>query len=152
MSMFVPPFLKNVKSESLSHTVLKDNVRTPAFVPPFKKQRTIVQESTSKPQEEDKQHHLFVMPFKNNTYVPPTKNTQLSVTDNKSKEDLQMVTLADTTKDNLIDNQSLPVGCESEESSTEASLLEDKLPQSQGAVTFLDEVSITVLLCTTKVK
>lgn len=74
MSMFVPPFLKNVKSESLNHTVLKDNVRTPAFVPPFKKQRTIVQESTSKPQEEDKQHHLFVMPFKNNTYVPPTKN------------------------------------------------------------------------------
>lgn len=130
--------------------MLRDNIKTPStFVPPFKKQRTTVQDSSSKPHEEDKQHHLFVMPFKSNTYVPPTKNTQLSVTDNKSKEDLQMVTMADSTKDNLIDNQNLPVGCETEESSTEASLLEDKLSQSQGAVTFLDEVSITVLLCTT---
>lgn len=127
---FVPPFLKNTKTESRSNTVLKDNTRTPsAFVPPFKKQRTIVQESCSKPQEEaDKHHQVFVTPCKSNTSVPPTKNTQSTadVTGNKSKQDIQAAALADTTKDNLIS------GCGSEDSAAaEESHVEDT---SQGAV------------------
>lgn len=145
MTAFVPPFLKNTKTESRKNTVFKENIRMPpAFVPPFKKQRTIVQESSSKPQEEDKGHHLFVTPFKSNTFVPPTKKTQSTtdVTDGKSKEGIQMVALADTTNDNLMNNQNLPVGCGSEDSAAEASHVEDTLSGSQGAVPFLDEVSM----------
>lgn len=141
MPAFVPPFLKNAKTESRKNTVLKDNIRTPsAFVPPFKKQRTIVQESSSKPQEEeeDKHNHPFETPFKSNTYVPPTEKTQSStdVTVNKSKQDIETMALDDTTND----NQNLPVGCGSEDSA--ASRVEDTLSRSQGAVTFLDEVSM----------
>ncbi|XP_074496387.1 breast cancer type 2 susceptibility protein isoform X2 [Sebastes fasciatus] len=130
MPAFVPPFLKNAKTESRKNTVLKDNIRTPsAFVPPFKKQRTIVQESSSKPQEEeeDKHNHPFVTPFKSNTYVPPTEKTQSStdVTVNKSKQDIETMALDDTTND----NQNLPVGCGSEDSA--ASRVEDTLSRSQ---------------------
>lgn len=138
MPAFVPPFLKNAKTERNKITVIKDNIRTPpAFVPPFKKQRTIVQESSSKPQEEeDKHHHLLVTPFNSQTYVPPTKKTQSTtdVSGNKSK-DIQTVALADTTNDNLMDNQNLPVGCGSEDSAAQASCVEDTLSGSQGAVT-----------------
>lgn len=145
MPAFVPPFLKNTKTERHKTTVIKDNIRTPpAFVPPFKKQRTIVQESSSKPQEkEDKHHHLFVTPFNSKTYVPPTKKTQstIDVTGNIS-EDIQTVALADTTNDNLRNNQNLPVGCGSVDSAVQASPVEDTLSGSQGAVTFLDEVSM----------
>ncbi|TMS07914.1 Breast cancer type 2 susceptibility protein-like protein [Larimichthys crocea] len=74
MPMFVPPFLKN--TESRKNTVIKDSIRTPsAFVPPFKKQRTIVKESSSTPQEEEKLQHT-VTPFNSKTYVPPAKTTQ----------------------------------------------------------------------------
>ncbi len=138
MPVFVPPFLKNAKSERHKTTVIRDNIRTPpAFVPPFKKQRTIVQESLSKPQEEeDKHHHLFATPLNRKTYVPPTKKTQSTtdVTGNKNKE-IQTVALADTTNDNLMNNQNL-VGCESEDSAAQVSHVKDTLSGSQGAVTF----------------
>ncbi|XP_029302084.1 breast cancer type 2 susceptibility protein [Cottoperca gobio] len=129
MPTFVPPFLKNAKTESRKTSVLKDNSGTSfVFVPPFKKQRTIVQESSSKPQEEeDKHHRLFVTPLNSNTYVPPTKKTQSTtdVTANANKEDIQMVALAGTTNDMLMNIQNLPVGCGSEDSAAQASHVED---------------------------
>ncbi|XP_070827360.1 breast cancer type 2 susceptibility protein [Chaetodon trifascialis] len=131
---FIPPFLKNATTESRRSAVLKDNIRTPsAFVPPFKKQRTIVQESSSKPRdEEDKHHHLVVTPFNSNTFVPPTEKTQSTtdLTGNKRKDDVQTVALADTTNDNLMNNQNPPVDCGSEDAA-EASHVEDTLSRSQ---------------------
>lgn len=142
---FVPPLFKNAKAESCKNTVLKDSIRTPsAFVPPFKKQRTIIQESSSKPQEEEgKQHHLLVTPINSNTYVPPTKKTQntTAVTGHKSK-DIQSVALTDTANDNLMHLQKVPVGCGSDSSATESSHVDNTLSRSQGAVMFLDEVSM----------
>lgn len=137
MPVFVPPFLKDAKTQSHKNTVLKDNTKTPtSFVPPFKKQITVVQESSSKPQEET--------PFNSNTYVPPTKKTQSNtdVTGNKSKEDIQTVASADTANDNLLNNQNFPVICGSEDSAAEASPVEDTVSTSQGALTFLGEVSM----------
>ncbi|KAI9547923.1 hypothetical protein NQZ68_012940 [Dissostichus eleginoides] len=134
MPAFVPPFLRNAKTESQKNGVLKVNQGTPsAFVPPFKKQRTIVQESSFKPQEqEDNNLHLFVTPFRCNTFVPTTKKTQSTtdVTGNKSKEDIQTVSLAGTTNISLND-QNVAVGCGSEDSFAEASQVEDILSPSQ---------------------
>ncbi|XP_040902571.1 breast cancer type 2 susceptibility protein isoform X2 [Toxotes jaculatrix] len=116
MPAFVPPFIKNSKTETHKNTVLKDNMKAPStFVPPFKKQRTIVQVSSTKPQEEeDKHHHLFVKPSNSDAYVPPTKETQIctDVTDNKNKEDIQTVALTDSTNDHLMNKQNIPVGCQ----------------------------------------
>lgn len=137
MPAFVPPFLKNAKTEGRKNTVVKDNIKTPsAFVPPFKKQRTIIQESSSKAQEEKDEHsHLFVTPFNSNMYVPPPKKTQSTTeVSNKSKEDIETVALANTTNDNLMNKQNLPVGCGSEDSAAEASHVEDTMSASQGAV------------------
>ncbi len=135
-STFVPPFLKN--TESRKNTMLKDNTRMPsAFVPPFKKQRTVVQESSFKAQEEDKSHHVFVTPFESNTYIPPSEKPQTAdVISNKCKEDFQIVALAETTNDDQ-NNQNVPVGCGSEEAPAEASCLQDTLPRNQGAVNSL---------------
>ncbi|XP_041659697.1 breast cancer type 2 susceptibility protein isoform X2 [Cheilinus undulatus] len=124
-STFVPPFLKNVKTESRKNAALKDDIRTPpAFVPPFKKQRTIVQESSSKPQKEgDKHCSVSVMPANSSAYIPPTKKTQSSAerTANESKENNQMLALEESTNDNQINNQKLLVGCASENSAAETS-------------------------------
>ncbi|XP_054456800.1 breast cancer type 2 susceptibility protein isoform X2 [Anoplopoma fimbria] len=145
---FVPPFLTNTKTEGRKNTMLKDNARTPsAFVPPFKKQRTIVQESSSKPQveeKEDKHHHLFVTPFNSNTYVPPTKKPQSTteLTGNKSKEDPETVALAENTNDKLMNNQNLPVGCGSEDSAAETSHVEDKLFRCQDTFQNLHNVEL----------
>ncbi|XP_059187692.1 breast cancer type 2 susceptibility protein [Centropristis striata] len=141
---FVPPFHKNTKTERHNNTALKDNIRTPsAFVPPFKKQRTFVEESSSKPQE-DKHHHLSAMPFNSNTYVPPTKKTQSTtdLTGNKSKEDIQSVALADSTNDDLMNNQKCPVGCGSEDSALEAACVEDTLSRNQDMFQNLHNVEL----------
>ena len=153
MPAFVPPFLRNAKTESQKNGVLKVNQGTPsAFVPPFKKQRTLVQESSSKPQEEeDNNLHLFVTPFSSNTFVPTTKKAQSTtdVTGNTSKEDIQTVSLAGTTNISVND-QNVAVGCGSEDSSTEASQVEDILSPSQGAVDdeLLMSTRLTVLKST----
>lgn len=140
MPTFIPPFVKNATTERRKSTVLKDNIRTPsAFVPPFKKQRAIVQESSSKPQDkEDKQHHLSVTPFNSNTFVPPTKKTPgtADLTGNQRKEDIQTVALGDTMTDNLMNIPNFPVDCGSEDCAAEASHVEDTLSRSHGAVTF----------------
>uniref|UniRef100_A0A3Q4IA78 BRCA2 DNA repair associated n=1 Tax=Neolamprologus brichardi TaxID=32507 RepID=A0A3Q4IA78_NEOBR len=80
-SAFVPPFVRNAKTETHKNMVLKDSIRTPlAFVPPFKKQRTIVQESSCKAHEgEDKHQKPFVMSSNSKCFVPPTKKTQGAV-------------------------------------------------------------------------
>uniref|UniRef100_A0A3Q1IDS8 Tower domain-containing protein n=1 Tax=Anabas testudineus TaxID=64144 RepID=A0A3Q1IDS8_ANATE len=60
MPAFAPPFHKNTKIQTLKNTVVSDNIKTPLFIPPFKKQRTIVQESSSKAQQEKSRcSHLF---------------------------------------------------------------------------------------------
>lgn len=132
---FVPPFFKNSKTETHKNNMFKDNSRTPsAFVPPFKKQRTIVQESCSKPHEEEDKHSA--MPSNSNTYVPPTKKTSrqstTDVTVDKSREDIQTVSLADNTKDDLVKNHKLLVGCGAEYSAADASGVVDTLSRSQG--------------------
>ncbi|XP_034404003.1 breast cancer type 2 susceptibility protein isoform X1 [Cyclopterus lumpus] len=145
---FVPPFLTNTKTESRRNTMLKDNIRTPsAFVPPFKKQRPFVRESSAKPQveeKEDKHHHLFVMPFNRNPYVPPThkKQSTSELTADKSKEDIETVALAHNTNDNLINSKNLPVGCGSEGSAAETSHMEDTLSRSQDIFQNLHNVEL----------
>lgn len=63
-----------------------------------------------------------------------------------------MVALVDTTNDNLVNNEKIPVGCGSEGSSAEALCVEDTLFRSQGAVTILDKVNmIHCKLCTTHI-
>ena len=102
MPAFVPPFLRKAKTETHKDAVLKDNIRAPsAFVPPFKKQKTFAEESSSKPLEKvDKHHHLFVMPSISNTYELTTKKKQSCA--DKSKEDIQMEALTDTKNDYLM--------------------------------------------------
>ncbi|XP_042342387.1 breast cancer type 2 susceptibility protein isoform X2 [Plectropomus leopardus] len=145
--VFVPPFLKNAKTEHRKNTELKDTIRTPSvFVPPFKKQRTVVQEISSKPQEEeeDKHRHLSATHFNGNTFVLPTKNTQSTTdeTGNKSKEDIQTVALADTPNDYLMNNQKLPVGCGSEDSAAEVSLVDNTLSASQAMFQNLQNIEL----------
>uniref|UniRef100_A0A3Q1EGA8 BRCA2 DNA repair associated n=1 Tax=Acanthochromis polyacanthus TaxID=80966 RepID=A0A3Q1EGA8_9TELE len=97
MPAFVPPFIKNTTAETRKNAAVKDEIRTPtAFVPPFKKQRTVVQESSSKPQEEEEKHpHHFAVPSNSCTYVAPSKKTQ----------DARDVTaLVDTTSDKIYQN------------------------------------------------
>lgn len=133
---FIPPFYKNAKTDSCKSTVLKDSVRTSsAFIPPFKKQRIVVQDNSLETKGEgDKLHCVSVTPFKINNFVSPTKNTQSAedVTGSKSKEDIQTVALADISNNELVNNQNLPVGCGSEESDGETSCKEGTLSASQA--------------------
>lgn len=107
-----------------------------AFIPPFKKQRIVVQDNSlqTKAEEEDKLHCASVTPFKINSFVPPTKNTESAedVTGYKSKEDIQTMALADTSNNKLVNYQNLPVGCGSEESDGETSCKEGTLSASQA--------------------
>lgn len=108
-----------------------------AFIPPFKKQRIVVQdnslETKGEEEEEDKLHCVSVTPFKINSFVPPTKNTESAedVTGYKSREDIQTMALADTSNNELVNYQNLPVGCGSEESDGETSCKEGTLSASQ---------------------
>ncbi|XP_019943896.2 breast cancer type 2 susceptibility protein [Paralichthys olivaceus] len=143
MPAFVPPFLKN--TETCKNAVLKVNMRTPPeFVPPFKKQRTIVQESSCKPQQEDKHQHLFVRPANSSTYLPPTKKTQSStdVAGDKSKEDIPQVPLADTKHDYLTNNHHVPVGCGSEDSAAKATREDDTISRGQDTFQNLENVEL----------
>ncbi|KAF0030037.1 hypothetical protein F2P81_016768 [Scophthalmus maximus] len=143
---FVPPFLKNTKTETHKNAVVKVSIKTPsAFVPPFKKQRTVVQESSCKPQEEeDKHQHVCIKPTSSNIYMSPSRNTQNSAdaTSDKSKEYIQAVALAHTTNDNLMNNQKAPGGCGSEDSAAMASCDEDTVHRGQGVVTYSDEAIV----------
>ncbi|KAM7399055.1 hypothetical protein PAMP_018348 [Pampus punctatissimus] len=139
---FVPPFFNNSKTETHKDNMVNDSRRThPTFVPPFKKQRTVVQESCSKPHaEEDKQCSTLCAVLSNtSTYVPPTKNTSrqstADVTSNKSRENIKTVALADNTKDDLVKNHEISVCCGTEDSAEEASAVVDMLSRSQETQT-----------------
>lgn len=136
MPAFVPPFIKNTKTDAHKNKLPKDNIRTPsAFVPPFKKQRTFIQESSSKPQEENKHHHLFETPSNSNTFILPPKKTQSSIdVASKESKDVQTVTLVNTTSDCLKDNPNVPIGCGSVDSAAEAPCVEDTFSKNQGAL------------------
>lgn len=107
-----------------------------AFIPPFKKQRIVVQDNSleTKAEEEVDKLCVSVTPFKINSFVPPTKNTQSTedVTGYKSKEDIQTMALAETSNNTLVNNQNLPVGCGSAESDGETSCKEGTLSASQA--------------------
>ncbi|AWO98781.1 putative breast cancer type 2 susceptibility protein -like [Scophthalmus maximus] len=143
---FVPPFLKNTKTETHKNAVVKVSIKTPsAFVPPFKKQRTVVQESSCKPQEEeDKHQHVCIKPTSSNIYMSPSRNTQNSAdaTSDKSKEYIQAVALAHTTNDNLMNNQKAPGGCGSEDSAAMASCDEDTVHRGQDMFSNLENVEM----------
>lgn len=132
MATFIPPFVKNAKRESCKSTVLSDNIRTSsAFVPPFKKQRSVVLGSPSKPQEEEQCHHVF---------VPPAKKTPRTtdVAANKGKEG------DENMNENLMNSPNRrPVRCDSKDSAAEASCMEGTSSTEQGAVTVLHEVSMS---------
>nr|XP_020490522.1 breast cancer type 2 susceptibility protein [Labrus bergylta] len=144
---FVPPFLKNAKTQSCRNAALKDNIRTPpAFVPPFKKQRMIVQESSSKPQEEgeDKHCNVSAMPANSNTYVPPTKKTQSTadITSHESIEDDQMMALEETTCNNQINKPKLAAGCGLEDSAAHKSHAEGMLSGSREMLQNLHNIEL----------
>ncbi|KAG7480213.1 breast cancer type 2 susceptibility protein [Solea senegalensis] len=117
---FVPPFLKNAKTETRRNTVLNVGAKTPsAFVPPFKKQRTVVQESSSRPHDEKDIHlRLFGPPSNSNGLAPPAKKPQsgADVSGDKGEEDVKTMTFPDTT-DNPTMNS--PADCVSDESAAE---------------------------------
>ncbi|XP_026175435.1 breast cancer type 2 susceptibility protein isoform X3 [Mastacembelus armatus] len=143
MSVFVSPFQKNIQMKTCKSTVLNDKGTRSAFIPPFKKQRIIVQDSCSKAQE-DKHNHHFVAPSNSSTYVPPTKETQSStdVTGSKGKEDTETVAFTDTTNDNLINNQNVSVGYGSEDSAAEASWVGNTLSTNQDMFQNLENVDL----------
>lgn len=139
---FVPPFLANAKTKRCKNAMLKDNTRTPsAFVPPFKKQRAVVQESSFRPlveEKEDKHHRLF----NSNTCIAATKKKQCTteLAGSKSEEDSETVASADNKNDEKVNNSNLPIGCGSEGTSAKTSLGEDLLSRCQGAVNVLDQI------------
>ncbi|XP_039453877.1 breast cancer type 2 susceptibility protein isoform X1 [Oreochromis aureus] len=122
-SAFVPPFVRNAKTETHKNMVLKDSIRTPsAFVPPFKKQRTIVQESSCKAHEgEDKHQKPFVMSSNSKCFVPPTKKTQ---------GDADGTAVAPAQSDDM-NNQSLPVDFRSDSAGGETSGVDGTCSRSQ---------------------
>ncbi|KAM9852862.1 breast cancer type 2 susceptibility protein [Aulostomus maculatus] len=138
---FVPPFFKNTKINTPKNNAVKDNARTPStFVPPFKRQRTSVQECCSKPhKDEDKHQSVTVAPFNSNTFVPPTKKrkSSLDLSGNKSREDIQKVALAEPT-----DNENHPVGYASEDCTAEASGVGDMLNRSQETMQSLHNIEL----------
>ncbi|XP_075892594.1 breast cancer type 2 susceptibility protein [Nelusetta ayraudi] len=126
---FVPPLCKNTSKETCQSATVKDSARTSAvFIPPFKKQRVVVQDSSSeakreKEEGEDKRNCVSVTPVKIKSFVPPTEKSPSTrdAPDCKSKEDIQSVASADTSRTELEINQNLPVGGRSEESARETS-------------------------------
>lgn len=137
---FIPPFLKNVKPENRRSAVLNDKTQTQsAFVPPFRKQRSVVLKSSSKPQEEeeDKLNCHLVTPCTSNSCAPPTKKTQSTTDEIRNKmKDIQMLNLSDTANTKHMYSRKHPVGCGSEDSASEAVCVEEPKPRAQGAATF----------------
>ncbi|XP_051813674.1 breast cancer type 2 susceptibility protein isoform X1 [Acanthochromis polyacanthus] len=135
MPAFVPPFIKNTTAETRKNAAVKDEIRTPtAFVPPFKKQRTVVQESSSKPQEEEEKHpHHFAVPSNSCTYVAPSKKTQGA---------RDVTALVDTTSDSTMNNQSLSGGCVSISSGAKVSRVDDTFSRSQEIYQNLQSIEL----------
>ncbi|XP_027901225.1 breast cancer type 2 susceptibility protein isoform X1 [Xiphophorus couchianus] len=120
MPTFVPPFFKNSKRDALNKPEARDRKKVPAFVPPFKKQRVVHEESSPKQQEDNKQHHSLCLETNSKTDAPLTKTTQNCE---------EVVTLVNTPNTKMI-NQSVPLKVGSV-SSTEMLHVDDKLSRSQ---------------------
>lgn len=131
--LFVPPFIKNAKRELPKNPDPKENPRTPVFVPPFKKQRTVLQKSFSKQQEQDKRQLTSTVEPTSNKYVPPAIKTQ-STTD--------VTASVDTRNQNVLNVASVPVNCEVMSSEAEASVVDDSFSNDQGTVTSLTKVDL----------
>lgn len=137
-SAFVPPFVRNAKTETHKTMVLKDSIRIPsAFVPPFKKQRTIVEESSCKAHEgEDKHQKPFVMSSNSKCFVPPTKKTQGAADG----------TAVAAARSDDMNSQSLPVDFRSVSAVGETSGVDGTCSRRQGAVNSLRYISVKVSL------
>ncbi|XP_061576559.1 breast cancer type 2 susceptibility protein [Cololabis saira] len=105
---FVPPFIKSAKMETGKNPAPKENASVSTFVPPFKKQKTILQESFSKQQD----HQPLTGQPNSNTYVPPTRKIQ------DTTDVISSVGMANT---NTVNNQSVPVTCGSASSGADVS-------------------------------
>uniref|UniRef100_A0A3Q3A225 BRCA2 DNA repair associated n=2 Tax=Kryptolebias marmoratus TaxID=37003 RepID=A0A3Q3A225_KRYMA len=119
MLPFVPPFVRNVKREIPNTPELKGNTRTPVFVPPFKKQRTVLQDSSSKQHEEDKQVLPSAVESGSNTYVPPAIKSQSTT-----------AVVASGCTENL-NIARVPVNCDVISSKAEASVADDSFSKNQ---------------------
>lgn len=125
--MFVPPLCKSTSKETCQSATVKDGAKTSAvFVPPFKKQRVIIQDNYSeakreKKEEEDKHNCVSVTPVKIRSFLPPTEKSA-STNDTpggKSKDVIRSAASADASRNELEINQKLPVGCRSDQSAGE---------------------------------
>lgn len=123
--VFIPPLCKSTSKETCQSATVKDSAKTSAvFIPPFKKQRVIVQDSCSeakreKKEDEEKHNSGSVTPVKINSFVPPTKSPSTNDAPGcKSKEDIRSAASADNSRNELM-NQKLPVGCRSDDSAEE---------------------------------
>lgn len=101
------------------------------FVPPFKKQRVVVQDSSSEAKRAEKEDGEdkcnCVTPVHIKSFVPPTDKSPSTrdAPDCKGKEDIRSA--ADTSRKELEINQNLPFGWRSEDSARETSCKEAKV-------------------------
>ncbi|XP_029923118.1 breast cancer type 2 susceptibility protein isoform X2 [Myripristis murdjan] len=105
ISVFVPPFQKKVKAQTVNSNVPKNKAGAPVFVPPFKKQRTAVTESS------------------------PLLQTTEEEIDNQGNEDTQTMALVDSGS--LQSGENPPVGHGKKDSVAEAS---DRLSTNQEMI------------------
>lgn len=120
--VFIPPLCKSTSTETCQSATVKDDAKTPSvFIPPFKKQRVIVQDSYSeaKTEKEDKNNCVSVTPVKIQSCLPPTEMSPCTndASGCKGKEVTRSAASADTSRNELEVN--LPVGCRSDESTGE---------------------------------
>lgn len=137
MPAFVPPFIKSAKTETGKDPAPKENARVPTFVPPFKKQKTVTQDRSSKQHKVENQHHQPLEQPKSSTYVPPAQ---------KPKGTTDVTALAGTTKANTMNKQSVPVNCASVSSGAEESYVDVPSSKNQGTEFFLNDVGVNEII------
>lgn len=120
MQAFVPPFIKSAKRAVSNNPEVGDRKRVPVFVPPFKKQRIVLQVSSPKQQGSD-----------TNNDVTLTKKTPSST---------DIVPLMKSSNTNVM----IPSVPENEEpvGAAETSHVDNKLSRSQGTVIILTKVCV----------
>lgn len=115
-AVFVPPLCKSTSKETCQSGIAKDGAKTPVvFIPPFKKQRVVVQDSYQEPkrqkmEEENKYDCVSVTPVK--SFLPPAEKSPSNndAPGCKSKEGIQSAASADTSRNEPQISQKLPVG------------------------------------------
>ncbi|XP_028321450.1 breast cancer type 2 susceptibility protein isoform X2 [Gouania willdenowi] len=123
---FAPPFIGNLKPKTSESAMTKNSTKSPAFVPPFKKRSTMVQEIPLQPQaEEDKCSKLNLKP-PTSTFKPPMEKTD------------DVSHLSDNTMDTVNKKQGLTVGCGTASSGTKAQSTDDSLFRCQDLQKFIE--------------